>query len=693
MILVNGKQMMEDFTNHSSANLLNEKIRHLRIRREWHAKNKEKRNRKAREKRKRKRQDELDELAKLTDEELLIRSSPRILKVIEKELNKINPSIMESFAIDEVLSLLHKQNLDPACATLDRSTIEIQSYLLSMLFLILVIISFKGASPTTRERSQLLSSIQDHKHNECHPIDAVSTNSDESKECPSLLTQPDQPGICPLVHFRSRVQQEGTDLFTSIPRNITIIPKTIVFDETFNCNEIESGVTDYFRHGVALGSHNHNVENNANRAIKVKRSGPRGSVEKIKGTRNPTTILKQMVTRASASKLKETPTVVPKAPPVIPPLNSFLIHDRTSTVSLMRNLRDHIEETMQPFEKYFHPIIPSTNDCRMNYQSRQAIRIFYGKNCTNTSHTQDQVSRFAYGPLSVLNSTGAHPSKHYKVYPFTEYLDKASRELSQLMKSRDAPVDDFNFVEIKVYLGNDIFKKKTGGVITDVRGKPLRLGCNKAVNSHNDLRFSDEGVQSKKDTARGDQPTLTVTVGSSRSLTFERLHKIEGETKWSKLGKELDESFNLPHGSIFVLSPEDDKPAKVCSQPGKPGHLYKTKHSVMFRENGVSFAFVFRCVRKTSKFDPISNLWLWKCEPYPNQTSVEKFLQSVRKRHFIDTTYTRIAEQQHLRVNMKAFFEKFWRQQNAKNRVPLGTRSIRPLGTRSKEDDDNPGRS
>ena len=82
--------------------------------------------------------------------------------------------------------------------------------------------------------------------------------------------------------------------------------------------------------------------------------------------------------------------------------------------------------------------------------------------------------------------------------------------------------------------------------------------------------------------------------------------------QWSTLNSEHSVSFDLNHGSIFVLSPEDDKPRCLSrSEPTK----YKTKHGVEFKNDGVSFAFVFRRVKnKTGQFNRKDNTWLWHRE-------------------------------------------------------------------------------
>ena len=65
--------------------------------------------------------------------------------------------------------------------------------------------------------------------------------------------------------------------------------------------------------------------------------------------------------------------------------------------------------------------------------------------------------------------------------------------------------------------------------------------------------------------------------------------------------------------------------------------IHKTKHRVKFANDGVSFAFVFRCVKKTSKFDLNTHLWLWRFESNVAQESVKKYMRCLPSRQYIES--------------------------------------------------------
>ena len=320
-----------------------------------------------------------------------------------------------------------------------------------------------------------------------------------------------------------------------------------------------------------------------------------------------------------------------------PKLHSFLITDSKHTKQITKSLLSFISSRMNEFSKFFHLISPMNNQWRMNYQSQQAIRVFFGKNTDNRTQEENAVRRHAYGPLAVLKSTGSHPSEDYKIRPFCQKLDQVSQDLAAVVKKMGVNVAEFNFLEVKMYLGDDMFLDERGSTIKNSKREPLRLGCNKQLNTHNDLNFADDGSHAASDTACPKQPTVTVTIGSCRRLYFEYLLKKNGERRWGMVGDRFRTDFLLGHGSIFVLSPEDDKPARLKRTKGD---LYKTKHGATFDGEGVSFAFVFRRVLKTSMFHAVTHNWLWHYELQDTRETVEKHLRNMSARGF-DKDYKR----------------------------------------------------
>ena len=57
------------------------------------------------------------------------------------------------------------------------------------------------------------------------------------------------------------------------------------------------------------------------------------------------------------------------------------------------------------------------------------------------------------------------------------------------------------FWKLKIYLGVNILLDEEVEVLKDTDNNGMGMGCNKTVNAHNDLRFSDAGVQSMDDSA------------------------------------------------------------------------------------------------------------------------------------------------------------------------------------------------
>ena len=176
-----------------------------------------------------------------------------------------------------------------------------------------------------------------------------------------------------------------------------------------------------------------------------------------------------------------------------------------------------------------------------------------------------------------------------------------------------------------------MFTAKSGTPILDEKGLPLKQGKVKKVNLHNNQKFSDNGVQAKTGTACGTQPTITLSFGSSRTLTIERQVKVKAAQQWSSTNPPTMIKFELNHGSIFILDPYDEKPA---SQSLSPDTLHKTKHCVDFRGKGVSFAFVFRCVKRHGTFNRVTNQWIVDAEDKITSNKVNEHVRN--KQHLYD---------------------------------------------------------
>ena len=307
---------------------------------------------------------------------------------------------------------------------------------------------------------------------------------------------------------------------------------------------------------------------------------------------------------------------------------------------------------MFPIHKFFHPIVPFTNSCRMNYQSQQAIRVFFGENCSQSNTSVRGVRRYVYGPIAVLKSMGAHPSLDYKVYPFTKELSDLANSLFHYIPNKRHNSPRFNFVEVKIYIGDDMLQDEEGNLIQDIGGRPLRVGCNKKVNAHNDLIFDNNGVQAISDTACSTQYTVTMSIGSTRTITFERLAKKAGELGWSNTVPQSNQTFDLTHGSVFALSPDDDKPMKIQRTSSI---LHKTKHRVDFSGKGVSMGFVFRSVNKSSLFNPITHQWLWQNDVEDVKEKVTNFLEKNDSKYLSINADLCVGEMQKLSENIQNF--------------------------------------
>ncbi|VEU38602.1 unnamed protein product [Pseudo-nitzschia multistriata] len=344
-----------------------------------------------------------------------------------------------------------------------------------------------------------------------------------------------------------------------------------------------------------------------------------------------------------------------------PPFRSFCIppsHKDDNNTRLRKETLRFARKILEDYPKFVTPIVPFQNPARHCHQSPQAMRIFFGKeypkHCRNQSKhkhkhargpPKKEVLRSIYGPLSVLRTTGFHPMRDFKVRPFTPEIAAICRLLEQELsrhprfsKQEEAREFDFNFLEIKLYKGRDIFTDPlTKRPFRDDHNQPIRVDCNKSVGLHNDCSFDDDGNQDPRDTARGDHPIATITIGSPRELTFVQMEKRKSPARNGSTARgrwtvchPARRRFWLDHGSVFCLMPGDEVPtlsrAKVpCGDRGRT--LYKTMHKAEFKADGVSIGLVFRSVRTSSCFCQRSHRWLWRRDPR-YRTKVEEHLAS-----------------------------------------------------------------
>jgi hypothetical protein len=201
------------------------------------------------------------------------------------------------------------------------------------------------------------------------------------------------------------------------------------------------------------------------------------------------------------------------------------------------------------------PIHPLWNEARLNFESPQAIRMFFSKT-SGCDNERDFAIRYFYGKGGLMNSIGPDPSM-FRVFKIDNSLmslmDSVSNTIQKYLNFR-MPGDfagkvEFNSVELKFYLGPDICKGIKG-----YDGKYLRCDTNKKIGLHADCQFNDEGVQFQTDSAVGNHPIATVSIGNTRKLSFFEQKKTNG--KWQKKNKvQYVTSFDLDHNSLFVLLP------------------------------------------------------------------------------------------------------------------------------------------
>ena len=246
-------------------------------------------------------------------------------------------------------------------------------------------------------------------------------------------------------------------------------------------------------------------------------------------------------------------------------------------------------------------IAPGTNAAKWSHQTPQPLRMFYSRFDLD-SRWKNTSKRFLYGAKGVFSSTGIHPN-NFKVRPFTAELEG----LASLVQEATGIL--VTALEIKIYQGDQILMDKNTGIgLLDNLGNPLKLHSNSSTRKHTDTRVDKDGKQLSTDSVCIDQSIATFTVGSSRKLSFHHMTKLEFSDKWIET-KPLGQQFDLEHGSLFVLSPQDETPKLF------KGTYHKAKHSAKLMGQDISFAFIFRSVKEESWFDSTTHQWTWNKDP------------------------------------------------------------------------------
>jgi len=340
-------------------------------------------------------------------------------------------------------------------------------------------------------------------------------------------------------------------------------------------------------------------------------------------------------------------------------MKSFYISPKTyvSQELLRTCLLLFITRRLRKYEGLVFPMIPYVNDIRFSNQTPQAFRMMFGVDGENVS--DDVVMRSVYGPLAILKTTGFHPSTGFKVFPFSPELETIRNLLKKMLAEDVLPEEfasldvDFNFMEIKIYKGADIFQDEAGEPFLDSHNNPVRVDSNKSVGLHNDLNFSDDGTQSTNDTARADCPIVTFNLGAVRELTFVFKNKKKGGV-WNNCPKESRKVFRLADGSMFVLLSPDEIPTLIEEL------LFKTQHMAQFKDEGMSIGFVFRGVRGKSFFNKNTNEWLWNLDDN-YKVQVRQYLKRTSKQYkTVRTTPGHQSINTAIKKNMLQFLGQLW---------------------------------
>ena len=257
---------------------------------------------------------------------------------------------------------------------------------------------------------------------------------------------------------------------------------------------------------------------------------------------------------------------------------------------------------------------PTGNDAMLNIERPAVIRQEYGLNTGNETlpstkiDNNDIVDRYFYGQTSSrkgYNQVGTYPQDQYtrlmpeSIRSLGEYLLNLVKNSPQLVqnsrKNSRIEFKELNHLSVLIYFGLEGFKK-----------------CS-TLNYHCDNTYTPGGkFCSSLNTQAENTPTITLTLGDSRVLRYQR-RIVNSSGNW-----EVDNSFFhselMDHGSIGVVHPDDERPFKM-----KIKNRYRTVQYQHGKCNvpldRLSVVFVFRSVTTHTNFVGKTGLRIFEREP------------------------------------------------------------------------------
>ena len=136
------------------------------------------------------------------------------------------------------------------------------------------------------------------------------------------------------------------------------------------------------------------------------------------------------------------------------------------------------QKQLTKFHWHVDIIVPMNNDKMSNHQFPHAKQIFYEKDCIFREN--GIAKQYVYQPKSVYETTGFNP-RDYFASGFDDNLLKIVNHLNVVVKhhlgSQCGNSDlEFNFLEIKLYLGNSMYEDKNGKMMVGDDNKVINTG-------------------------------------------------------------------------------------------------------------------------------------------------------------------------------------------------------------------------
>ena len=227
----------------------------------------------------------------------------------------------------------------------------------------------------------------------------------------------------------------------------------------------------------------------------------------------------------------------------------------------------------------------------MNVYQPHVLRQYFSKNVDTKPCKDGYIYRYSYGTGTGSNTLGIDPT-NFMTRPFSHEIDVMAKKVHEFVNRNRKRLnlthaelgEGYNHMTIILYYAGEGLKKVS----------LLSKHCDCTYSVHNGKYILSANSQVEN------TPTIVYSLGSARSLNFNRREIVKGKrgNKWLN-DTEWSTTFELENNSIWINNPADEEPSP----------RYQYQHGgVKVGEGELSIGFAFRNVNCVQEYNVMSDL-------------------------------------------------------------------------------------